>query len=148
MNLFRIDMKLCATAYIKAENAADALKIAKAMHMLSPSILDHYADIPVTGLDFNNPDLPAVSFSPAMTIYEPEGAPAEAEDFDTEVPYSEEDKQQVEQLLAIGAGYSVCRDGNGKWLWQDKRGGEADVRFDTEELAWSDAYAAMKRAEG
>lgn len=71
MKLYQVEMKLCATAYIKASSKQEALAKAQALKDLSPTILDHYADVPVSGLDFDNPDLPEISLSPAMCIHGP-----------------------------------------------------------------------------
>lgn len=75
--IYRIDMRLCATAYIRATSEEDAAKKAKALKDLSPAILSpdgrhHMADVPISGLDFDDPKLPDVSFSPAMTIVDVE----------------------------------------------------------------------------
>lgn len=69
MPIYQIDMQLCATAYIRATNAVEARKIAEAMKDSSPEILDAEGDVPISGLAFDNPDLPDESLSPAMTIH-------------------------------------------------------------------------------
>lgn len=69
MPVYQIDMQLCATAYVRAENAVDARKIAEAMTGGSPAILDSGGDVEVSGLRFDDPDLPRASLSPAMTIH-------------------------------------------------------------------------------
>ncbi len=69
MPIYQIDMQLCATAYIRAENAVEARKIAEAMKDSSPDILDSGGDVPISGLAFDDPDLPDGSLSPAMTIH-------------------------------------------------------------------------------
>jgi hypothetical protein len=67
--LYAVDLKLCATAYIKARNSAEAMSIAKSLANQSPSLLDSEGDIPVSGLQYRDPALPDVSLSPAMTIH-------------------------------------------------------------------------------
>lgn len=146
MKLFSCDVTLNATAYIKAETVEEAHKIMKAMNGLSPILPTHHADIPISGLQYDDPALPAVSFSPAMGI--DTNYSEIFGDHEDNVPFSDDDKQQVEHLLALGGGYAVESAGDGKYHWRDKHGGESDVRFDAEELAWADAYAAMKMAEG
>lgn len=84
MPVYRIDMMICATAYIKATSAAEAERKAKALAGKSPDVLvtdsflaraatniDHMGGVPISGLQYSNPRLPDVSFSPAMTIHEP-----------------------------------------------------------------------------
>ncbi len=70
--LFSIDVRLYATAYIKAETEAAALEIAKG---LSGSCLEMHedmdAELPISGKDFESEDLPDVSLSPAMTVHGP-----------------------------------------------------------------------------
>lgn len=74
MNLYSIDIKICATAYIKAESEEEAMKIAKEQladtGMELPDNLD-WLELPITGKEFDSPDLPDVSLSPAMTLYGP-----------------------------------------------------------------------------
>lgn len=72
MPLYSIDVKLYATAYIKARSPGEALKIARELKDCSPSILDHAGDVPVCGAIFSDPELPDVSLSPAMTIHGPD----------------------------------------------------------------------------
>lgn len=77
MNLYTIELKICATAYIKAGNADEALTMAKDLVgdgiELTP---DEYAELPISGKRFDDEDLPEISLSPAMTIdslWNPEG---------------------------------------------------------------------------
>lgn len=72
MKLYSVDIKICATAYIKAKTPEEAFEIAKSLKHgaleLSP---DEYQDIPISGRQYDDPDLPDVSLSPAMTVYGP-----------------------------------------------------------------------------
>lgn len=70
MNVYRVDMLVCATAYIKATSEAEALKMARALDGQCPAILDSGGDVAVSGLNYNDPALPDISLSPAMTIHE------------------------------------------------------------------------------
>ena len=72
MPLYSIDVKLYATAYIRARSADEALKIARGLKDSSPAILDHEGDVLVSGARFSDPELPDVSLSPAMTIHGPD----------------------------------------------------------------------------
>ncbi|TGT64038.1 MULTISPECIES: hypothetical protein [unclassified Mesorhizobium] len=69
MNLYSIELKICATAYIKAETEEAAL--AKAKELVGDGIElreDEYAELPISGKRYDDEDLPDVSLSPAMTI--------------------------------------------------------------------------------
>lgn len=66
MNLYSIPMTVYATAYIRAETPEAAMEIAEGLTDLS------IEEVEVSGLQFDDPDLPDISFSPAMTIGEPE----------------------------------------------------------------------------
>lgn len=72
MNVYSIDIKICATAYIKAESEEEAERIFNATcveHMGGELPVDEYADIPVSGRQYNDPDLPEFSLSPAISFY-------------------------------------------------------------------------------
>lgn len=69
MKVYRIDMMVAATACIKAKSKNEAFEIARGLKNDSPSIQDHAGEIEVIGLRFDDPDLPDVSLSPAMTIH-------------------------------------------------------------------------------
>lgn len=80
IKLYRVDVKLCATAYIKAASEAEAMTIAKGMNgdcIFTDAGLE--SDVPVTGLPYSDPELPDVSLSPAMTCYGPFDEETEAE---------------------------------------------------------------------
>ncbi|TIW53855.1 MAG: hypothetical protein E5V54_24140 [Mesorhizobium sp.] len=84
MNLYSIELKICATAYIKAGNADEALTMAK--DLVGDGIElreDEYAELPISGKRYDDEDLPDVSLSPAMTIdslWDPEGGVELAEE--------------------------------------------------------------------
>jgi hypothetical protein len=71
MHLYAVEMKVCATAYIKANNRAEALDIARTLADESPNLLDHEGNIEFSSEQFDSPALPDVSLSPAMTIHGP-----------------------------------------------------------------------------
>jgi hypothetical protein len=75
MNVYSIDIKICATAYIKAKSEEEALEFAKReFHsdcgMELPDDL-HWLEVPITGMSYDHPDLPDVSLSPAMSFHGP-----------------------------------------------------------------------------
>jgi len=69
MNVYSIDLKVCATVYIKASSAAEALDKARKLTMRSFAIMDNDGDVPLSGLKYDDPNLPEISASPAMTIH-------------------------------------------------------------------------------
>lgn len=71
--LYRIEVKLCATAYIKADSAESAKKAAKNLNgaWIVTDNSEEEGDVAVCGLPFNHPRLPDTSLSPAMTCYGP-----------------------------------------------------------------------------
>lgn len=88
MNLYSIEMKLCATAYIKANTPAEALAKAQALKDLSPILEAGEGDVEISGRQFDDPELPGVSFSPAMNIHGP---------FDDHVELAAEDIPEPEE---------------------------------------------------
>ena len=72
MKLYSIDVRLYATAYIKAKSAAQARTIAESLKDRSPHIFGHAGDVLICALPYDHPDLPLVSLSPAMTIHGPD----------------------------------------------------------------------------
>lgn len=71
MPIYSIEMKVRATAYIKASSEAEALRKARELEGKMPIILNSEGEVEISGLSYNDPALPEVSLSPAMTIHEP-----------------------------------------------------------------------------
>jgi len=72
MNLYSIDVRVYATAYIRAGSEEAALAIAKGLKDSALELNEQWGgDMVITGLTFDNPDLPDVSLSPSMTIIGP-----------------------------------------------------------------------------
>jgi hypothetical protein len=72
MNVYSIDIKICATAYIKAESEEEAERIFNVTyveHMGGELPVDDDADISVSERDYRDPQLPATSLSPAISFY-------------------------------------------------------------------------------
>lgn len=67
MKVYRIEMQVCATAYIKASSEDRAL--AKAKKLADTELM--VDGLMISSAQFDNPDLPEVSLSPAMTIHGP-----------------------------------------------------------------------------
>jgi hypothetical protein len=69
--LFRVDVQIAGTAYVKAKSQREAeeklkVQLTQATLMVAD---DAESDVPISGLRFDDPDLPDVSLSPAMTIH-------------------------------------------------------------------------------
>ncbi len=69
MPLYRCDVQIAGTAYIRADTVQEATRMAKRLKDRSPQIEDSDGDVPISGLAYDNPDLPDLSLSPAMTIH-------------------------------------------------------------------------------
>lgn len=67
--LYSVEVMICATAYIMATSEDDALAQANGLKHQSPAIQDSGGEVPVSGLRYDDPRLPPVSLSPAMTIH-------------------------------------------------------------------------------
>lgn len=67
MPVFRLDVQIAATAYIRAANAEDAAKRA-AEELTDTDLMVMEDDDMISGKQCDDPDLPNVSLSPAMTI--------------------------------------------------------------------------------
>jgi hypothetical protein len=71
MKLYSIEIQICATAYIKAESAEEAMKIAKELKGDILEIDEQDGELPISGREYDNPNLPDISLSPAMTVEGP-----------------------------------------------------------------------------
>lgn len=72
MNLYEIDVRIAGTAYIKAKSKAEAVRKAKGLKHLSLQLgEDEQGELPISGRDYDDPRLPEISLSPAMTIHGP-----------------------------------------------------------------------------
>ena len=70
MNLYSIDVRVTATAYIKAGSRAEALAKAKGLHGDCLNAGDPtQSEVDISGRKFDDPDLPEVSLSPVMTVW-------------------------------------------------------------------------------
>ena len=69
--LFRVPVTIAATAYVKAHTEDEA--VSKALDVLGEADLTVSGDNLISGKSFDSPDLPEVSLSPAMTVYEIQG---------------------------------------------------------------------------
>jgi hypothetical protein len=66
--VYSIDVRVYATAYIRAASEAEATALAMAGDGMELRE-DRHNDPPIVGDQFDDPDLPALSLSPAMTIH-------------------------------------------------------------------------------
>lgn len=75
--VYSVDVALCATAYKRARSAIEAVVITASLVNLSLEVPPFDAlegCIGVSDLKYDNPHLPNMSFSPAMTIAGPDPA--------------------------------------------------------------------------
>lgn len=93
MNLYSVQLTINATAYIKAESAQEALEIAR----------DEYASETTedvggycSELEYDNPELPDVSLSPAMTFGDKIEA-ADVELAEEDIPEGDGDDEEEEE---------------------------------------------------
>ncbi len=82
MAVWSVDVKITATAYIRAETQEEALKLAKELEGDGLELFEQDGDLPISGKQYDDPDLPDVSLSPAMTVHGPEegNVPERADD--------------------------------------------------------------------
>jgi ribosomal protein L21E len=70
MKLYSVNIKICATAYIHADTPEQAMQIARDMQNDCLEVREDWdGEVPITGAQYDDPDLPEVSLSPAMTIH-------------------------------------------------------------------------------
>jgi hypothetical protein len=70
MAVYSIDLKVAATAYVKADTKEQAIAA------LKEEIGKHgtdFSDFEISGLPLDSEDLPDISLSPAMTVWGPWG---------------------------------------------------------------------------
>lgn len=71
MNVYSIDIRVAATVYIKAGTRAEALAKAKGLHGDCLNLEDGtQSDVEISGRRYDDPDLPEVSLSPVMTLWD------------------------------------------------------------------------------
>lgn len=69
MPLYSADVPMFATVYVKAKNAAEAQrKIAALRETGFEMSEDEEAEVPITGKDYADPDLPDISLSPCVSF--------------------------------------------------------------------------------
>lgn len=70
--IYSVNVMICATIYVVAESEDDATQQVQAFHMDGGTLSndDEIIDgVPVSGMEFNNPNFPEISMSPAVTVY-------------------------------------------------------------------------------
>lgn len=69
MPLYSADVPIFATVYVKARNAAEAQRKIAALREMGIEVPeDAEAELPITGNNYSDPDLPDISLSPCMTF--------------------------------------------------------------------------------
>ncbi len=72
MPLFRVDIVLYASLYVRADGQAQAAQQAKSLANRVLVVADAGgSEVPISACRFNDPDLPDLSLAPAMTIIGP-----------------------------------------------------------------------------
>lgn len=75
LNLYSIDIRVCATLYIKAESEEEARRLANeqaGLGILVPDdTMNQESGPDFSGEDFDSTRLPTISLSPAMTLNGP-----------------------------------------------------------------------------
>lgn len=148
--VYSIQFEVAATAYIRADNAADAKQIALKLQGLGLEVKDAGGDVEISGLAFDDPALPAVSLSPAMTMGDlglgliatlecvHDGEPNELADYR---PSETLEAGDIPYLRC--AGYTVNhKEGHG-WVFNDPDGNDDKTAFTMQTTAW----IAAKRDE-
>ena len=70
MNLYRVDVKIVGTAYIKAASETEAHKLLRDRATeVGLEVEDVNSDVPISERMLDDPELPEISLSPAMTLY-------------------------------------------------------------------------------
>jgi hypothetical protein len=73
MTVYSIGVIIHATMYIKAENPEEAYAKARDMRDTVLELAeDDTTSPPISGKKYDDPDLPEISLSPAMTVADPE----------------------------------------------------------------------------
>lgn len=71
MNVYSIDIRVAATAYIKASSRAEAIAKARGLHGDCLNVEDPaQSDVEISARRYDDPDLPEVSLSPVMTLWD------------------------------------------------------------------------------
>lgn len=71
LNLYSIDVSMVGTAYVKAKSPEEARRLLEEAVKADGSVYvdnDAESTMPICGKSFDNPQLPTISLSPAMTI--------------------------------------------------------------------------------
>ncbi len=72
MPVYRADVHICGTAYIRAANKREAQRLLRRLKMTALHVenaKDEPSEVSISGLTFDSPSLPQISLSPAMTIH-------------------------------------------------------------------------------
>lgn len=66
MTLYCAEITIAATVYVQAKNKTEAKKMIRELHHDISE--DGFSEL-ISGARFDDPDLPEISLSPAMTLY-------------------------------------------------------------------------------
>lgn len=72
MSIYRVDVVVYASLYVRADDADQARARASGLENLVLEVADTgRSEVPICGLRYDDPALPDVSLSPAMTVIGP-----------------------------------------------------------------------------
>lgn len=72
MALYRTDIWIAATAYVQADSAEEAAEMVNTLDMCGFDLDEQMLDldgVEISGKRFDDPDLPELSLSPAVSVY-------------------------------------------------------------------------------
>lgn len=91
-NIYSIEVKLCATAYIRANSPEEAIELAKQNYGEGTGEELPTDDVSISGRGYGDPRLPDASLSPAVSYYGPfDGGEWSVELAEEDVPEHEVD---------------------------------------------------------
>lgn len=67
--LYAVEAMIAATLYIKADSEAEAVAKARGVVGAGLEVADDGGEVEISGLMFDDPELPEISFTPAMTVH-------------------------------------------------------------------------------
>lgn len=109
MNIYNCEVMVCMTAYVRADSPEAAMAKLKAIDGTS-DCLHPDSEIPISGLQLDDPALPEISVSPAFTLHGPWNEETTCELIEANVaPTTEEQMNEDECREALEeAGWEYC----------------------------------------
>jgi hypothetical protein len=73
MPIYSKELWICATAYIRADNEQQAEEKLRTLHLATLEVAEQDGGVCVSGAPYDDPELPELSLSPAMSVYADNG---------------------------------------------------------------------------